>query len=384
MPGATVTGARGTTLIGQQQRTVNMDKTIRQLQPDAAPFTTFLMELKKEATRDPRFTHLEDELESRFDAINNATGYTAADTALVVDNGSYFAQHDLVVVTRTAEMMRVVSVATNTITVVRGVGSPAAALLDNDELLLAGSAQPEGDTSKPARSFNPTQVVNFTQIFRRPWELTGTLLASENETTPHDWDYQAGKVGIEHKRDIERAMLFSRPSESTSGSQPRRTTGGLLHWITTNSTDAGGTFTEVEFNTAMRQGFRYGSKRKVAMASPLATSVLNTYAAGKVQISQREKVYGVDVTTFTSPFGAVRLITNWELEGARYGGYLIGIDMDNVAYLYLANAKANRDSKVRTNIQAPDADTRKDEWLSECGLRVNNQQTHFVVTVVSG
>jgi hypothetical protein len=381
---ATVTGARGTTLIGTDQRVHNMDKAIKLLQPDAAPFTTFLMQLKKVRTTDPKFISPEDALEPRFDAINAGAGYASGITSLVVDNGAYFAEHDLVLVTRTGELMRVTGVSTNTLTVVRGVGSTAAALVDNDELLLAGSAQPEGDTSKPARSSNPTSVTGYTQIFRRPWELTGTALASENDTTPHDWDHQAAKVGIEHKRDLERAFLFGRASENTSGSQARRTTDGILNRIITNSTDAGGTFTETEFNTAMRQGFRYGGRRKVLMASPLVASVLNTYASGKVQVSQSEKSYGVDVTTFTSPFGAVRLVVNWELEGAKYGGYAVGIDFDNVAYRYLANSKENRDSKVRTNIQANDADTRKDEWLTEAGLDASLESTHFVITGVTG
>ncbi len=380
---ATITGARGTTLIGADQRVHNMDKTIKMLQPDAAPFTTFLMQLKKVATRDPKFLVAEDQLEPRFDAVNNGAGYTNSATSIVVDNGAYFAEHDLVVVTRTGEMIRVTGVSTNTLTVVRGVGSTAAAINDNDELLLAGSAQPEGDTSKPARSSNPSTVTGYTQIFRRPWALTNTAIASENDTNPHDWDHQAAKVGIEHKRDIERALLFGKASEDTSGSQARRTTAGIISRIQTNVTDAGGQLTETEFLAAGRQGFRYGSKRKVFMASPLVASVLQTYPSGKVQVSQSEKVYGVDVTTFTSIFGALRLVVNWELEGSKYGGYGIGIDFDNVAYRYLANSKLNRDSKVRENIQAPDADQRKDEWLTECGLDAALESSHFLISGVT-
>lgn len=380
---ATVTGARGTTLISSTQRKIDMSDSIKLLQPNATPFTTFLMQLKKARTGNPEFKGAEDELEPRFDAINNGAGYASGATQLVVDNGAYFAEHDIVIITRTGEAIRVTGVASNTLTVVRGVGSTAAAINDNDELLLAGSAQPEGDTSKPARSSNLTTVTNYTQIFRRPWELTGTAIASENETTPHDWDHQAAKVGIEHKRDINRALLFGKPSENTSGSQARRTTGGILHFITTNQTDAGGAYTETEFNTTLRTAMKHGSKRKVAIGSPLAVQVLNGYPAAKVQISQSEKVYGVDVTTFTSAFGAIRLAVDWELEGTKYGGYLIIVDMDNVRYRYLANSKQNRDSHVRTNIQAPDADTRKDEWLSECGLEVGLEETHSVATGIT-
>ncbi len=380
---ATITGPRGTTLIGADQRVHNMDKRIRMLQPDATPFTTFLMQLQKKATVDPKFIGAEDQLEPRFDAVNNGAGYTNSATSIAVDNGAYFAEHDVVAVTRTSELLRVTGVSGNTLTVVRGVSGGAAAINDNDELAILGSAQPEGDTSKPARSSNPVSVPGYTQIFRDPWALTNTAIASDNDTNPHDWDHQAAKVGIEHKRDMERAFLFGKASEDTSGSQARRTTAGIISRIQTNVTDAGGQFTETEFLAASRQGFRYGSKNKVFMCSPLVASVLQTYPSGKVQVSQSEKVYGVDVTTFTSIHGALRLVINWELEGAKYGGYGIGIDFDNVQYRYLANGKLNRDSKVYENIQAPDADQRKDEWKTEAGLDAALESTHFLISGVT-
>ena len=234
-------------------------------------------------------------------------------------------------------------------------------------------------------SVNPVPVLNYTQILRRSWELTGTAIASENETTPHDWDYQAAKIGIEHKRDIERTLLFGVPSKTVAtNGQALRTTGGLFNWIKTNQMDAGGGFSEEELNAFARQVFRYGAKRKVLMGSPLATGVLNTFPMSKVRISQSEKRYGINVTTFVSPFGELGLVTNWELEGARYGGVLVAYDPANVRYRFLSNSKANRDSHVNTEIQAPDQDSRRDEWLTEAGLEVNLEKTHGIVTGITG
>jgi hypothetical protein len=232
---------------------------------------------------------------------------------------------------------------------------------------------------------NPTPVLNYTQILRRSWELTGTAYSSENETDPHDWDYQAAKVGIEHKRDIERTLLFGVPSKVTaSNGQPMRTTGGLFYWIKSNQMDAAGGFSEEEFNTWSRTIFRYGAKRKVLMGSPLATSVLNTFPMGKVRIGQTEKKYGISITTYVSSFGELGLVTNWELEGAKYGGVLVAYDQSNLAYRFLQNSKANRDSHVNTSIQPPDADTRRDEWLTEMGLQVNLEKTAGIVTGITG
>ena len=227
---AGVTGARGTGNVLADQRTIDMAERIALLEPDASPLTVLSKRIRRERALDPKFSWLEDDREPRFDAINNGAGYNTSATSLVVDNGTYFAEHDLVQNTRTKEVFRVTGVATNTLTVVRGLGNggTGVAMLDNDELLILGSAQPEGDTSKPARSSNPTKQTNYTQIIRTPWEATGTWRASTNVTRPADWEHQANKHGIEHAISIEFCLLFGKADENTSGSQPRRTTGGAL------------------------------------------------------------------------------------------------------------------------------------------------------------
>jgi hypothetical protein len=375
-----IIGTRGTEQLAPEQKYIEMSDKIKMLVPDETPFTTFLQQLSKQKTGWPEYKSLEDDVLPRFDAVVGAGG-----TAVTfnVGTGTKFRPADVIIATRTGEQMRVESINVNAVTVTRGAAPVA--LIDADELLIAGSAQPEGDLSRVPISVNPSPVQNYSQILRRSWELTGTAYSSENETDPHDWDYQAAKVGIEHKRDIERTLLFGVPSKVTaSNGQPMRTTGGLFYFIKTNQMDAGGGFSEAEFNTWSRTLFKYGAKRKVLMGSPLATSVLNTFPMSKVRISQTEKKYGINVTTFVSPFGELGLVTNWELEGAKYGGVLVAYDQANLKYRFLQNSKANRDSHVNTNIQPPDADTRRDEWLTEMGLQVDLEKTGGIVTGITG
>lgn len=385
---ATVTGARGTLNVGQAQRKVDMREEILLLEPDAAPLTVFSARARKRPAVNPQYSWIEDTLAPRFDAVNNGAGYASTATSVVVDNGAYFAEHDLVRVTRTGEVVRVTAVATNTLTVVRGVGSTAAALVDNDELLIIGSAQPEGDTSKPARSDNPTQVTNYTQIVRNPVEMTETMRSSDQFTTPHDWDYQRNKKGIEHKKDIEYAFLLGHPSENTSGSQPRRTTGGAYHFVTTNVTDAGGALTEAELFGALRPAFRYGSKDKVALASALAVDVLNGFPRSNIQVIQGNEgsnnTYGVRVMRYVSPHGTINLVTHWLLEGSYLGGHILILDMGAIAYRYLAGGVGgSRDTHIEENIQANDADTRKDEYKSEVGLEFGEEKRHALITGIT-
>lgn len=380
---AVISGARGTGNVNQSQRKIDMSEKVLLLEPMAAPLTVLTARLSKNATHNPEYSHQEDALQNRFDAINNGAGYTSGNTSLVVDNGDRFAQDFIVRVTRTGENIRVVSVATNTLTVIRGVGSTAAALLDNDELLVIGAAAPEGDTSRPARSSNPAKVTNYTQIFRTPFESTETLRHSDSFTTPNDWEYNANKAGIEHAKSIEYSLWMGHPSEDLTGAQPRRTTGGVWHFLTSNITDAGGALTQAEWNTGLRPIFRYSSERRIAFCSMLAVDVLNGYPMGKLEFRQDDTTFGLAIFKFVTPHGVVRLVTHKLFEGAVYGGAIAVLDMDQLKYRFLSNDQGSRDTAILTDRQAPDADTKKSEYLSEIGLQFGQPLSHGAFTGIT-
>ena len=380
---ATITGAMTTTNVLSDQLAIDLGDQISLLEPSVQPLAVFSRRAQKRRTVATKFSWLEETSKARFDAVNNATGYTAAATAIVVDNGAYFQQWDQVLVSRTGEQMRVDGVAGNTLTVTRGIGSTAAAINDNDELILIGSAQPENDTSKPATSDVPAKVTNYTQITRTPFEISGSLQASSFQASPAEWPRQARNKGIEHAKDIEYTFLLGRKSLTAPGATETRTTGGVLSFITTNQTDAGGDLTEAEFNAFMLQVMRYGSDSKLAMASGVAVSALNKFPASKQQTRNDETTYGMNVTHYTSPFGSLNLVYHRLLEGGKYGGYLIVVDMEQVAYRYLANDEVSRDTKVLRNRQPNDQDGRKDEYLSEVGLEFGQQRAHGVLTGIT-
>lgn len=381
---AVVSGQRGTLNVLQANRKIDVADTISLLEPDAAPLTTITARMGKKDTHNPQYSWFEDTLDPRFDTQNG--GATNSATTVNVNHGTYYGPQDLVYNTRTAEIIRVVSISTNALTVVRAIGgTTGTAMLDGDELLIIGSAAMEGDVSKAARSQNPTQVTNYTQIFRKPVHATETWRHSDQFTSDDDWAYQQKKALIEHKKDIEYAFLLGGSAEDTSGAQPRRTTGGSVRYIQTNQTAVGGALTEAAFFAALRPAFRYGSKTKTLFASALVVDVLNTFPRSKIQVpNQSVDSYGVNVRQFISPHGTVNLVTHWLLEGAKLGGYGILLDMKSVMYRYLANRNGSRDTHINENIQAPDEDGRKDEALSECGLQFGQEKEHALLTGITG
>lgn len=381
---ATIAGQRNTNNITQDQRRIDIGNRIALLEPESTPLTALLNRIGSEKAISPKFQALEDELPARFDAINDATPPAAAATTWTVDNGGYFNVEDLVLVTRTTEMARVTAVSGNDLTVTRGVGSTAADLLDDDELYILSSAAMEGDVSKQARSETPTVVTNYTQIFRDPFDESATLRSSDTVHTPHDWTYVQNKKGIEHATRIERAFLFGKPSES--GSPAVRTTGGCFHFIgSTNQTDAGGTFAETELWSAARTAFRYGRQRKVAFAGGLPIQVMNQFAQSKVQVRTGESTYGLNITDYVTPFGQLSLVWHPLLDGEVYGGTILILDLEVVMKKYLAGGVGgSRDTHLNENIQENDRDGRKDEYLSEVGLKFGQAKRHATITNITG
>ena len=67
--------------------------------------------------------------------VNNASGYTATDTSLVVDDGSKFGIAQTILIG--SEQLYITNIATNTLTVTRGVnGTTAATIADNADINL--------------------------------------------------------------------------------------------------------------------------------------------------------------------------------------------------------------------------------------------------------
>jgi hypothetical protein len=376
---ATVTGAQTTTSILSNQLAIDIGKTISLLEPDVQVLTLLSREASTRETVATKFRWLEDEAKARFDTTSAAVTSSAVEVPVV--HGTFFQQWDQVLNTRTGEQIRIDAVAGNTATVTRGIGSTATAMLEGDELYIIGTAQPENDTSKVARSKTPSLLENNTQIFRTPFEISDTAANVGYMVAPKEWDRLQRNGAIEHAKDIELALLFGRKSATTPGSTEDRTTGGVLSFITSNQTDAGGTLSEAEFNAFLLQVMRYNSRKMaLGLCSGVGLAALNKFPASKQITKNDESSYGMNVTQYTSPFGTLKVVYHKLLEGAKYGGYIITLDMEEVEYRPLSN----RDTKLLPNRQPNDQDGRKDEFLTECGLKFGQQRKHGVISGITG
>jgi hypothetical protein len=351
------------------------------LEPNAAPLYVLVSKLNKRVAINTTFSWLEDTLQPSWETLGVSA--LAADTTLSAVH-NYVNANDVVKVMETNELLMCTAVVGATaLTVYRSWGETAAAdILTTYNLLILGPAFQEGETGAnvTTKATINVQKTNYLQIFRKSVEITKTLANSELYGG-NDRNYQRKKKGIEFLRDLERSFIHGQDIQDTptlaytAPTHARRTTAGLDHWISTNSTTTVGTMTEAEFETALRTVFRYGSNSRYLFCAPLVISVISQWAQGKLSMFPNDKTYGIAITQYLSPHGTLNLVKEVMLEHATvagttyFAGYCYFVELEDIVYRYLQN----RDVQLETDIQLPGDDTYKDQYICEVGMEFHNE-----------
>ncbi len=396
---AVVTGARSnpattgtpTGAIDASSRVIDMSDTIHLLDPNEAPLTAITMKLRKAHCINPKIEWLEDDYLPSTTTLSASLSASTV-TAAVLHSATFVnvRKGDVLQNQTTGENMYVSSMSSASVTFTRQIGGVAAATATQattDILLVIGNANEEGANSRIVKSTTKTNLSNFTQIFRWPFGLTGTLNQSETYGGS-DLSYQTRKAGIEHRISMERSFMFGVKADDSaagSGAAPIRFCDGVLARVTSNvsalGTATNAAMTTTTFETFLSTGMRYGPARKVLFASRQIMSEINAFATNRIVTVPTTTSFPLAITEYVSPHGKVYLVSHNLLVGAegatkRYGGYALMLDMDSIFYRYLQG----RDTTLKTNIQSNDADARQDEYLTEACPMVIQEKNHSVIT----
>ncbi len=260
----------------------------------------------------------ENHLSGRINITNNAgTG-----TSIIVDDSSQVTAGLVYMIEATGEYIYVESISGSTATVVRGFGSTSPAAVDGSgtakPMQRIASAHEEG-SSKPTSIANlGFPRFNYMQIFRNPWDVTGTARAVEYLTG----DLVAKNkrdAGIYHAEDMERAMIWGIQAIGIQNSKPFRTMSGIQEQITTNVTAQGGDTTWDEIDQFLQDCFARNVKGKpnerIAFCGNTVLQVLNKIARTDGNMTQINLVpgqtdFGMKITKWMTPYGDVSLLTH--------------------------------------------------------------------------
>lgn len=343
--------------------------------------------IMKAATGNPDFDWFEDFYGGRYAKVSGTYAASGAVTVTVTgagaSSGRIFTAGDIILNQRTGERMLVATSASATTITVAAAGrswgaTAAAAGADSDGLYIVGNVNEENGTARNVNVTRSSKQSNSTQIFKTTIAVSNTE-ANSNLYGGKDLVYLRQKMGTQHALDIERAFWFSERNSSGTGSNslPMRSTGGILELVESGNSyvqDQGGVLTAPDFNTFLREGFTYGDSTKVLFAGGMVLQAINEFARGQLQTVVASKTYGVKISEYVTPFGTVNIVHN-PLFVQDFAGYGFLLDMSSFRYRFLNN----RDTKLKTNVQANDADGEIDEYVTECGLERRQAANHALL-----
>jgi len=388
-------GLRATNDAGTDERPKDFRKGILTLEPNGrSPMLALSAMFKSEGTTDPEFSWWEEEsyvprciTTGALNKTSTAVTLQAAGTTGTKGDGLSFVVGDLLLVEKaysagaqnqTNEIVEV-SAVTNatTITIVRGAaGTTTADIATATFLTKIGNAFAEGTTSPTVASRNPTKYYNYTQIFKTAFESTRT----QNQTTMRTGDsYKQDRARkmFDHGAALEMATIFGVRYEQTSGTsnnKPRRYMGGLLDAnIGIGTIGFATTPTEDALLDAMEPCFQQTAPgindERIGFCGNGFINAINkkikNAGSTRFQFEKVLTIFGMELMQFVTPFGRIAFKTHPLLtHNGRYTNSCLMVHPQLYRYRDL------QPTKFQDDIQAPDSDTRKGQWLTETGLEV--------------
>jgi hypothetical protein len=263
-----------------------------------------------------------------------------------------------------------------------------------------GSGYPESWKDQPYSS-----AVGLTQIFKTAMAMDNTTRATVLKYEPNEFARIWRTKLIEHKYDIETALLFGSQAE-VDGVQY---TEGAISFVTNygnifDGSGIGGTgsksqddflddmsqFLDPRYNNANATLFMcstdtYNWMHKLsgyftanAQKTDLGSS--NRFAArADFSIAGRKGVYGLDVTQVYTPYGVMNLVRNVHLDGSPVK--ILAMNMAQCAYRPLVGNGLNRDTAVYVGVQTLEnsgVDRRVDLIQTEAGMEFRMPEAHAV------
>lgn len=271
-----------------------------------------------------------------------------------------------------------------------------------DSFKIIGNINPEGGEMPDAIALNPTQVWNYTQIFRTPLSITRT--ARKTRLRTGDQYQKAKSEALEmHSWEMELAFLWGiRTQNIGDNGMPERTTMGVINFIrqyaaancddfTLNATYAGQTWVaagEIWFKNMLEQIFRYGANEKLILCGSgflLGIDAL-AMAGGQINLAPAQKTYGMQIHSWITPFGTVHMKTHPLLSFDAVTRYMgVVLEPKEMTYRFVDDTQFYGESTSKSHPEGYGqrrVDGTNEEYLTECGLEFGLPQKCAVLNGV--
>ncbi len=428
--------------INNSRRIFNFGERVAELAPQQSPFFVYLSKVAKESTDDPVFKFLEqrhqwqrrnfqtENWDTKVTGSGTDSGGSMSGVHLTCDYDKYgnavASAAPLYILV--GQVLRIGGYACRVTAVTAGNGIAATydaadadtftsvdltALQDiPDQVVEAqqskgqviGSAWAEGSADPEGWKDELYSREGYCQIFKTAIQLfSGTSLATRYRGRPDEYRRVWADKLMEHKMDIEHAMLFGvgAADEGAAGG-PVRYSHGIVPY-----TEANGKVYNMDYSSSTYDTFidhmedffapesgNSGDKLVLASRKVLAwLQKLNSADGGFLKNTVTTSSYKLDVQNIGGAFGHAVTKVNTIFGNLHFVAeplfrnqdedIAIAVDLANVKYRPLAGNGVSRDTHIMTNVQSNDIDGRKDMILTEAGLEISLPETHAIMKWVA-
>ena len=266
---------------------------------------------------------------------------------------------------------------------------------------IIGSAWMEGTDSPLGWEDKLYDREGYCQIFKTGMNIySGTALATEYRGIANEFQRIWQDKLMEHKMDIEQAMLFSAGASDTAtaatSAGPVRTSWGILPYTESYGKVYNMSYASSGYDAfldAMEDFFAPesgNSGNKLVLASRKVITYLNKLGNGsflnnsvgssqyRLDVATVPGAFGHTVTVVNTIFGNLHFVAEPLLRGP-WENYCVAVDMKNVAYRPLSGNGISRDTFIETNVQDNGVDGRQDQIITEAGLEISVPETHAIL-----
>jgi hypothetical protein len=318
---------------------------------------------------------LEDELDPLEDAINDPAGWDdTAISGLAVDDASKFQDGHIILVEDEKLVVKSANPAGGSIDVyARGFGDTAAAAHADDSLItIVGMARLEGDDADYGPITTLNAPYNYTSIFQKAIQVSGTMQAISQHGIDDEFMYQANKAVPHLLRLVERMAFYGERVEGSAASP--RSAGGLSTFIASNSVAAGGTIAKADVDSLMEELIMAGGYPDLLVMNPRVANDLRSLLDNSnfIRVSQDENKLGVDaIERVMTQYGELELVMDrWCPLDTAYV-----LQSDKIGFYGLRPFEAYPLSRS--------GDSLKGEVIGEFSLLVANEQAHGMITGIT-
>ena len=236
----------------------------------------------------------------------------------------------------------------------------------------------------------------LTQSWKTSCAMTNTARATSLKYDSSEWSRVWQEKLIEHKYDIETSLLFGSQYIDTTGDI--QYTQGAVDYISNFGNQFSmdiATKTADDFLDDMSNYLdpRYNNSKGTVFF--VSTAVYNWmhklggYFKNNLEVSanfradfamsDKKKVLGIDITTFSTPYGDMNVARNIHLDQTQVK--MLGINLSNCKYRPLVGNGINRDTSVYVGVQTLEnsgIDRRVDLILTEAGMEWQMPESHAI------